>query len=72
MVRKVWESPSIVVFHFAFILGLTGDGYCSKCNSGYIGSNCDISLVGLCVPTIIGSILLIVGLYFAAQFFVKR
>jgi len=52
--------------------GLTGDGKCSKCDSGYIGANCDISLVALCVPSIIGGLLLIAGAYFAAQFFIKR
>jgi len=52
--------------------GKTGDGKCVSCSAGYIGVNCDTSLVTICLPTIIGCGLLAVGLFFLTQLFIKR
>ncbi|XP_057301021.1 uncharacterized protein LOC130635645 isoform X2 [Hydractinia symbiolongicarpus] len=52
--------------------GLAGDGTCTTCDSGYIGGNCDISLVALILPTMTGFIVLVVGLYFLVKYFINR
>jgi len=52
--------------------GQSGDGTCKSCNSGYVGANCDISLVALLIPTIIGVVLLSVCLYMLAQYFIAQ
>ena len=65
------KSTFIVLSIFSFT-GLTGDGTCASCDSGYIGANCDMSLVALLVPTIIGIILLAGCLYLLAQYFIAQ
>jgi len=65
---------SILFLHILIsnLTGLTGDGTCASCNSGYLGANCDISLVALLVPTIIGIILLAGCLYMLANYFIAQ
>ncbi|XP_002168100.2 uncharacterized protein LOC100197876 isoform X1 [Hydra vulgaris] len=52
--------------------GVAGDGTCSKCNPGYTGANCNISLVALILPLIIGLVLSGLGIFFLARFLIKR
>lgn len=52
--------------------GSQGNGQCTTCDSGYIGSDCDTPLAAVAVPAVAAAIGICIGIYLLIKCFSRR